>query len=68
MKKTIITALIITLSLFALTGCGASEEPKSDADLAVEHNMTDEELQEMKEAAARMNMGIEDHMKMMGDE
>jgi hypothetical protein len=68
MKKTIITALIVTLSLFALTGCGASDEPKTDADLAAQHNMTNEELQEMKEAAARMSMGIEDHMKMMGDE
>jgi len=68
MKKTIISTLLITLLAFTLIGCGGSEEPMSEADMAAEHNMTEEEMQEMKEAAARMNMSLEDHMKMMGEE
>ena len=40
----------------------------TEADEAAEYNMSVEEYREMKEAAARMNMGIEDHMKHMGHE
>lgn len=68
MKKSIISTLLITLFLFVITGCGGAEETMSEADMAAEHNMTEEEMQEMKEAAARMNMSLEDHMKMMGEE
>ena len=64
MNKLIITALFLSLSLFVFAGC-SSNEPMSDADMAEMHNMSDEEFQETKEAAARMNMSIEEHMKMM---
>lgn len=46
---------------FVLMGC--SQAPMSDADMATHYGMTMEEFQEQKEAAARMNMSIEDHMK-----
>lgn len=64
MNKSIISALFLSLSLFVFTGC-SSNEPLSDTEIAEKYNMSDEELQEMKEAAARMNMSIDEHMKMM---
>ncbi len=35
----------------------------TDADLAKQHGLSMEEFQEQKEAAARMNMSVEDHLK-----
>lgn len=61
-----------TLSLFALTltslslaGCG--QPPMTDADMANRYGFSVEAFQEQKEAAARMNMTIEDHLNMSGD-
>ncbi len=44
-----------------LVGCGSSLI--TDADMAAKYGMSTEEFQEQKEAAARMNMSIEDHLK-----
>lgn len=44
-----------------LAGCGSA--PMTDADMASDYGMSMEEFQEQKEAAARMNMSIEDHLK-----
>jgi len=62
--KTLLTTFVITLSL-VLVGCG--QKPMTDADMASQYNMSLEEFQEQKEAAARMNMSIEDHLNMASD-
>lgn len=59
MKK-FLTVFVFALAL-TLVGCG--EKPMTDADLAKKYGFTMEEFQEQKEAAARMNMSIEDHLK-----
>lgn len=62
MKK-ISTVFVLTLGL-VLVGCGQKDKPMSDADMATKYNLSLEEYQEQKEAAARMNMSIEDHLNM----
>jgi len=44
-----------------LVGCGSA--PMTDADMAAKYGYSVEEFQEQKEAAARMNMSVEDHLK-----
>lgn len=61
--KTIIFSLVILLSL-SLTACGASK-PLTDADKAAKQGMTLEQYNELKDAAARMNMTMDAHTKMM---
>ncbi len=65
MKK--LSLPIIGASLLALTlmgaGC-ASEQPLTEEQQAAAKGMTMEEYQETKEAAARMNMGVDEHMNM----
>lgn len=63
MKKSLLL-LTLVLVAFGLAGCG--QTPMTDADLAEQYGMSLEEFQEQKEAAARMNMNIEDHLN-MGD-
>lgn len=53
-------AFVFVFTLF-LVGCGSA--PMTDADMAAKYGMTIEEFQEQKEAAARMNMSIEDHLR-----
>lgn len=53
-------AFVFILSLLVI-GCG--QKPMSDADMAAHYGLSLEEYQEQKEAAARMNMSIEDHLK-----
>lgn len=60
--KSFITLIIATT--FLLTSCGQSI-PMTDAELAEKYGYSQEEFQEVKEAAARMNMTVEDHLKMM---
>jgi len=60
MKKSLIT-FVLLISLF-LTGCG--QKAMTDADMAAQYGLSIEEFQEQKEAAARMNMNIEDHLDM----
>jgi major membrane immunogen (membrane-anchored lipoprotein) len=59
MKKLQIAFVAVFTVLLA--GCGSA--PMTDADMAAKYGMTQEEFQEQKEAAARMNMSIEDHLK-----
>jgi len=64
MKKiTAITALVLMSVLLASCG-GASEGPLTEAQQAEKYWMTVTEFKEQKDAAARMNMTIEDHLKM----
>ena len=71
MKKVLIKKLatlsIITFLWLTLAWC-SSEKPMTEAEQAASYNMTLEEYQEVKEAAARMNMTIEEHMKMTEEE
>lgn len=61
-------ALIITSVVLMGAGCSGNNAPLTEEQQAAEHGMTLEEYKETKEAAARMNMTMEEHMKMMGDE
>ena len=58
------TLSIALLSLVALTLVGCGQKPMTDADMAAKYGLSLEEYQEQKEAAARMNMSIEDHLNM----
>ena len=62
--KTLSITLVLSLSLL-LTACGT--KPMTDADMAAKYGLSLEEYQEQKEAAARMNMTIEDHLNMGED-
>lgn len=59
MKK-FLTVSVFALSL-SLVGCGST--PMTEADMAASYGLSMEEFQEQKEAAARMNMSVEDHLK-----
>lgn len=65
MKKSILISTLSLLVLATLSACG-KQQALTDEQMAEKYNMTAEEFQEMKEAASRMNMSIDDHMKMMG--
>jgi len=58
---------IFVLSFVLLSGC-ASEKPLTEAEQAETYGITVEQFREEKKAAARMNMNIEAHMKMLEDE
>ena len=60
------TLSLTVLSLSALTLTACSDAPMTDADMAAQYGYSVEEFQEQKEAAARMNMSIEDHLNMGG--
>jgi len=64
MKKIILLSLLF-VATFGLASCGNSEAPLTEDEQAQKYNMTTEQYKEMKNAAAQMNMTIEDHMKMM---
>ena len=63
MKKLLPIAFVLTIAV-VLVGCGSA--PMTEADMAKKYGMSMEEFQEQKEAAARMNMSIDDHLKMGG--
>lgn len=67
MKKLTIFLLLPVLSIVFLAWC-SSQQPMTEAEQAASYNMTVEEYQEVKQAAARMNMGVEEHMKMMDED
>lgn len=50
---------------FVLVGCGGQSAPMTKQEMADKYGMTMDEMDEMSEAAARMNMTLEEHMKMM---
>lgn len=66
MKKALIITTLVW-STVLLASCG-SQAPLTEAQQAEKYNMTQEEFQETKQAAARMNMTLEDHMKMTDEE
>lgn len=63
MKKIIILAFIAFLSL-GLVSCGKTEAPLTEAQQAEKYGLSVEEYKEQKDAAARMNMTIEQHLNM----
>lgn len=62
--KNIIVIAFITLFSVVLTSCGGSEVPLTEAEQAASYGLSIEEFKEQKDAAARMNMTVEDHLKM----
>lgn len=65
MKKLSLPIIGASLVVLALMGAGCStEQPMTEEEQAAARGMTMEEYQETKEAAARMNMGIDEHMNM----
>jgi len=66
MKKVLLVSLLV-LSTVLLASCGW-EAPLTEAQQAEKYNMTTTEYKEMKDAAARMNMTIDEHMKMTDTE
>ncbi len=63
MKKFLLVSLLLVATM-GLASCGNSEAPLTEAEQAKKYNMSVSEFKEQKEAAARMNMTIEDHLKM----
>ncbi len=63
MKKIAILS-ILSLPLITLTGCTNNNAPMTDAEMAKQQGMTMQEFKETKSAAARMNMTINEHVKM----
>ena len=57
--KTLIT---LTLVFISLTACTANK-PLTEDEQAASYNMTVTEFRKQKQAAARMNMSLEEHMK-----
>lgn len=66
MKTITIIALLIS-SLF-LVSCSWWHGAMTEVEQAEHYGMSLQEFREMKDAAARMNMSIEDHMKMTDNE
>ena len=64
--KTFITS-IVTLSVLLLAGC-SDGAPMSESDQAAKYGITVQQFREEKKAAARMNMNLEEHMKMLKSE
>ena len=62
MKKVFIVFVLIS-ALF-LTGCSA-ERPLTDEEKAAKYGLTMEQYNDMKDAAARMGMNVDDHLKML---
>lgn len=63
MKKIILIAFLVIMS-FGLTSCGGSDAPLTESEQAASYGLTLEEYREQKDAAARMNMTIEQHLNM----
>ena len=63
MKKILLIGLLLVVTLW-LASCTDSDAPLTEDQQAEKYNMSTTEYKEMKDAAARMNMTIEEHMKM----
>lgn len=61
MKKLIFT--IILISTVVLAGCNTETALTTDQEKAQKYGLTLQEYQEQKEAAARMGMNVDDHLK-----
>lgn len=62
-KKFVLISLFLVIIL-GLSSCVNSEAPLNEAQQAEKYWMSVSEFKEQKDAAARMNMTIEDHLKM----
>lgn len=63
MKKTLFISLLL-VAILGLTSCSDTDAPLTESQQAEQFNMSVTEYKETKDAAARMNMTVEDHMKM----
>lgn len=63
MKKIVLIVSLLIMSLL-LASCGNSEGPLTEAQQAEKYGLSVEEFKEQKDAAARMNMTIEQHLNM----
>ena len=63
MKK-IITSIAVFILSIILVSCGSSEGPLTESQQAEKYGMSVAEFKEQKDAAARMNMTIEQHLNM----
>lgn len=66
MKKIVLSIVALTAFL-TLAGCG-SQGPLTEEEQAAKYGYTLEEYRENKIAAARMNMTIDEHAKMLKEE
>ena len=55
---------LLVLSILLVTGC-ASDVPMTEEQQAAKYGIPVEEFRSEKRAAARMNMSLEEHMKML---
>lgn len=62
MRKFVSTLTLLSITLLA--GC-ASGQPLTEEEQAAEYGMTVEQYREEKQAAARMNMSWDEHVKML---
>lgn len=62
MRKFFSTLLLLSATL--LVGCG-SQKAMTEQEQAAQYNMTVEEYRQEKQAAARMNMNFDEHIKML---
>lgn len=67
MKKFLLVLSLLVMSLW-LVSCWKSDAPLTEAQQAEKYGLSLEEYKEQKDAAARMNMTIEDHLKMWHSE
>jgi len=67
MKKSAIFLLLPLLAVVFLAGCG-SQQPMTEQEQATHYGYTLEEYRENKQAAARMNMTMDEHAKMLLEE
>lgn len=63
MKKFLLISLLLVTTL-GLVSCSDSDAPLNEAQQAEQFNMSVTEYKETKDAAARMNMTVEEHLKM----
>lgn len=59
-----IAIITVLISVLFLASCWVNNTPMTELEQAEHYGMTLQEFREMKDAAARMNMSIDDHMKM----
>ena len=68
-RKLISLSAVSFLGLLLFMGAGcAKEQPLTEEQQAKQYNVSVEEYRQMKDTAARMNMTVEDHMKMLHTE
>ena len=62
MTKTVLACVLLSATFLA--SCSSSEAPLTESQQAEKYNMTIEQYKEVKDAAARMNMTVEQHLNM----